>query len=173
MKKTIIILWLVAAASCIFAAGLTFDPFTLYTQKEALKTTPHTYEAWIKLPKDFAPRGGIIAGNYGITAAINFEISSGGAPRLYIDGTRKNSGVGLNADIQFREVNAASGRWTHVAVILNEKEGRADCYINGKLAQTLKEASLNTSAGPISDFTERPPLLPLVIGSDRRIGSPM
>ena len=166
MKKLITAVCLLILASAAFSAGLTFEADMLYAQKKALDRVPHTYEAWVKLPKGYAPRGGIIAGNYGITCANNFEIGGRGVPRLYIDGQNLKT-----ADIQFSTLNAATGLPVHVAIVLDTEAGRADCYLNGVLRETKENVRINNQDKPLAGFEPRLPALPLVIGGDRRIGN--
>ncbi|MBR4749745.1 MAG: metallophosphoesterase [Abditibacteriota bacterium] len=166
MKKLFLAIALILTATGILAAGLTFEADRLYTQGKALDRVPHTYEAWVRLPRDYAPRGGIIAGNYGITCANNFEIGGRGVPRLFIDGEKLQT-----ADIQFSALNAATGLPVHVAIVLDTEAGRADCYLNGRLAESKEEVKINNQDKPLAGFEPRLPTLPLVIGGDRRIGN--
>ncbi|MBR4749746.1 MAG: metallophosphoesterase [Abditibacteriota bacterium] len=166
MKKLFLCVALLLAAASLWGYGISFRPDVYYTQKERLPRPAHTYEAWLKLPRDYPGRGGSIAGNYGMAAGQVFEVYSSGNPRLYIEG--KNN---RQADIKFLNVRAALGRWVHMTIVLDETEHQARCYLNGRLAETLTEVGMYTEPRPLSEFETTDPVTPLVIGGDRRIGN--
>ncbi|MBP5274623.1 MAG: metallophosphoesterase [Abditibacteriota bacterium] len=167
MKKLILCLALILAAVSLSAYGVSFRPDIYYTQKEAPREAAHTYEAWLKLPKGYAGRAGCITGNFDMTChSVIFEVHAAGHPRLYIMGKNFRT-----ADIKFTSVNAATGKFVHLAIVLDEEKHEARCYLNGKLRETVTEAPMPSAVRPLSDFETVDPAIPLIIGGDRRYGN--
>ena len=113
--------------------GMTFtnEPYKLVKK---IDTPINTLEATVYFPKtyNFADRGGVIFGNYNVTApCVNFEIYSNGSPRLYI-----TDAEGKAYSYVFDTVNVYTGKWVHIAIVRENSE-TLSCYIDGKLAQTL------------------------------------
>ncbi len=88
--------------------GLSFDADHAYSQTTAVTATPKTFEAWIKLPAEYATngqRGGAIIGSLktGVNYAIHFEIYTNGNPSIYWWGPSGEKRV------TFEKVNVATG----------------------------------------------------------------
>ncbi|MBO4548784.1 MAG: metallophosphoesterase [Abditibacteriota bacterium] len=167
MKRFILCLALCLASVSLWAYGLSFRPDVYYTQKEAPREAARTYEAWLRLPKDYPGRAGSIAGNFDMTChSVIFEVHAAGHPRLYIMGKNYRT-----ADIKFTGVNAATGLPVHVAIVLDEEKHEARCYLNGRLAETLTEAPMPSTVRPLSEFETVDPAIPLIIGGDKRYGN--
>ena len=140
--------------------GLTFTEYDLYKPAKTYEETPNTFEAWVKLPKSYTARGGVIVGNYGVgNSVINFEIHNSGRPRLYW--TESN---GKNSDWIFTSVNVCTGDWVHVAIVRDVDAGKVHCYVDGVLKQSLAIASDKGSEATI-------PAGGLYIGGDPRGGN--
>lgn len=122
-----------------------------------LEEAPVTFETWLKMPKTgSATRGGVIAGNlfdsyYTGIPIVNFEIFSGGVPRLYwkIDGNE--------FDYKANGVNVCTGEWVHLALSYNKDEKKMTTYVNG---EALHSETL--------DFTPSKLNQPFKIGKDSR-----
>ncbi|MBQ2686440.1 MAG: metallophosphoesterase [Clostridia bacterium] len=139
--------------------GTDFSSNRLYRLANIPEKTPYTFEAEIYFPA-FTPksdRGGVIFGNYeGPEKCINFEIYSNGNPRLFW--TNKN---GTIIQSTFGNVNVYTGEWIHLAIVLDKDAGKAHCYVNGELAQTVKFAGTEGSPCPTT----------YVVGGDLRGGN--
>ena len=125
--------------------GTTFTNTSYYETKNAIASTPHTFEAWIKVDANLSDdiRPGVIAGNYkdNSTQSFSFELHKKGQPALWwYDGT--NTGSKTFSDIDLR-----TGEWTHLAMIVDETKGTVSCYVNGELKQTIEK-----SCGTITDL---------------------
>ena len=139
--------------------GGTFRADQLYPIEQKFDLLPATYEAWVKFPEDMGTaRGGVILGNYGSTGrgVLNFEIYNSGRPRLYCTDTD-----GKNTNLIFSSVNVYTGKWVHVAIVRDTIAGKAHCYIDGKLAESLDLS-----------MTEYAPSTELYIGGDPRENNP-
>ncbi|MBR4308092.1 MAG: metallophosphoesterase [Oscillospiraceae bacterium] len=135
--------------------GGTFRADQRYPVEQSFDTLPATYEAWVKFPADMGTaRGGVILGNYdaGIRGVLNFEIYNSGRPRLYCTETG-----GKTSNLIFSSVNVYTGKWVHIAIVRDVAGGKAHCYIDGKLAESL-DLSMN----------EYIPSTRLYIGGDAR-----
>ena len=149
----------------VFAAtptdGLAFEPQSeygeVYKLSRGLAAMPVTFEATVYFPSSYTDRGGVIVGNYkgsGVEC-FNFEIYSGGQPRLYIiDGNN-------TLNITFDGVNVCKGSWVHVAITWSASTKTAICYVNGEAKQT-KTASVSVSVKNN---------LNVVLGGDNRDGN--
>lgn len=139
--------------------GRTFAADKLLAVEKPLATAPRTLEAWVCFSPHIAneTRGGVILGNYYEVSrnVLSFEIYSGGAPRLYA--VDENGKV---TNLIFSNVSVYNGAWNHIAIVLDDSAGKAHCYLNGTLAQTLS-------------FTTSPPLpgTCLALGGDYRGGN--
>ena len=113
-------------------SGVDFsDGTTEIAAETVLEDTPHTFEAWVKLPSGLTDRAGVIAGNYFDASyddipLMSFEIFSNGHPRLYWKG--KNVNVNYIAD----NINICIDDWVHVAITYDDENDKASCYINGE-----------------------------------------
>ncbi len=135
--------------------GIYFTADGLLKTKEPIKKMPMTYEAWLKLPKGYNDRGGIIIGNYeGSKACINFEVNTRGNPRIYY--MSKNGAVSE----QVFAADVRTGDWAHLAIVNDFNNGKAYCYINGELVQTVEK----TLKGDVPDVV-------YCVGGDLRSGN--
>lgn len=139
--------------------GIAFKAEEIYKPSKKLDTTPNTFEAWVKFPKNMSSgtRGGVILGNYGSgNPCISFEVHQKGMPRLYL--VEANGTV---YDWKFTSVNVYTGEWIHMTIVRDNAARQAHCYINGELKQTL-----SVKATP--DII---PVMPLFLGGDHRSGN--
>lgn len=116
--------------------GNTFKSAESLEAVKALSAMPNTMEAWVYFPADTpaATRGGVIVGNYpqGNKGVLNFEIFTNGNPRMYyIDHS------GTVSNLTFKDVNVYTGQWVHLALVRDNAAGKAHCYVNGTLEQSL------------------------------------
>ncbi|MBQ2730875.1 MAG: metallophosphoesterase [Clostridia bacterium] len=112
--------------------GATFSISDECRLSRGFETTPATYEAWIRVPKD-SNRSGLIVGNYGgdIFPCFGFEIYDQGAPRLYFNESEPGY-----FDAIFRKVDVRTGEWLHLAIVNDVEQNVASCYVNGELKET-------------------------------------
>ena len=136
--------------------GMYFTADDLCATVAPIPQVPRTFEAWVKLPKGYNDRAGVIFGNYeGKGACISFEISTRGTPRLYCtDSSGKVSDQIFSCDIR-------TGDWAHLAVVNDTEHSKVRCYIDGKLAQEVSKY-MSCSAPEVS----------YCIGGDLRSGNP-
>lgn len=136
--------------------ALVFNAEETYLTKKKLGLEPYTFEAEIFLDKSLTGRAGVIFGNYGAGACINFEISSNGKPRFYY----KNVS-GVEVDVTFL-ADVRTSDWVHLAITHNIDEGFLNCYINGELVDT----SFNSS-----EYDPGVTNTTYVLGGDHRSGN--
>ncbi len=123
--------------------------------EEPFSTVPTTYEAWIKCPKNYSDRAGVIFGNYDdvanqIEAYFSFEIYTNGNPRLYFKDVGKDG-----ESVIFDKVNACTGEWLHLTIINDYDNDKSYCYIDGELMQeksAVKPIETISSAMVGNDF---------------------
>ena len=162
MKRFISIILVVLMLANTFAVfaqntddkGQTFTASDMYKTMSAPKSTPRSFEAWIKVDKN-APssRLGIMVGNFGGAAefsAINFEIRNNGNPYIYWNAKT----------VEFTNVDLRTGEKLHLAIVTTATE--AYCYINGELKQTVKATLADIPSNKMNNF---------VIGGDFRSGN--
>lgn len=128
--------------------GAQGESFTADTALPApnLSNAPHTFEAVIRVSKDFNERVGVIVGNYdgGTGMQVNIEIYDGGRPRLYIK--NGNSTVWCVFDVDIR-----SDKAVHIAITVEGKTARL--YVDGiecaayQIACTVPENISNLLVG--------------------------
>ncbi len=116
-----------------------------FTYKDAYKVTknfsssPNTYEAWIKVPKDLSSskRAGVILGNYSSSTAnsLSFEIHKSGNPRIYYKAKDSDA-----VDYIFTDVDVRTGEWLHLAITIDRAAGTLSCYVNGELKGSVAKA---------------------------------
>ncbi len=116
--------------------GRSFNAETLLSASRPLDTAPSTFEAWLYFPEgtDVNARGGVILGNYYDTNrdVVSFEIYNGGNPRLYMVDSN-----GRTTNLVFSNVSVYNSAWNHLAIVLDKAAGKAYCYLNGTMAQSL------------------------------------
>lgn len=102
--------------------------------EERLSHAPRTVEAWVNVPADTPnnQRVGVILGNYDNVSysdisRFNFEIYSNGNPRIYWN-VNKDETISYVAE----NVNVNVGDWVHIAMVLDDADGKASTYINGE-----------------------------------------
>ncbi len=138
-----------------YTLGSSFRADRLVPMEQKLDILPKTFEAWLKLPEDMgSDRGGVILGNYdnSLRGVVNFEVYSSGKPRLYCTDTS-----GVNSNLIFSTVNVCTGSWVHLAIVRDTEAGKAHCYVNGVLAESLDMS-----------ITEYAPSTELYLGGDLR-----
>ena len=144
---------------CVTAAGegITFSAIETYTTKNVLSSAPLTFEAVINVPKSISGRAGVIFGNYTKkNASSNFEITNNGAPRFY--GWKNSSTV---TNLEFKDVDIRGNDYVHLAIAIDTAAGKAHCYVNGELKQTLSCAGYSGIVSPD----------PFMVGGDLRSGN--
>ncbi len=144
MKKIIsyvCMLALVAAMLVPFTAyaetdGVSFNSVETYTTESTIDAAPMTFEAVIKIPTSVTGRGGVIFGNYEAKKidANGFEIYNNGVPRFYGGASTNANGI---TDLKFSQVNVCTGEYLHLAITIDQSVGKAYCYVDGELKQTL------------------------------------
>ena len=116
--------------------ALTFTSSDTYKMCKNVSATPITFEAEIFVPTSVTDRAGIILGNYSMhQKTVNFEIFTGGNPRLYFE-----HGNGTLYDFTFTGVDVR-GSWVNLAVVLDAPAGLVHCYVNGRLRQTISNGA--------------------------------
>lgn len=137
--------------------GMMFNENTICTVSKPFETAPHTLETWIKLPKTYSERGGVILGNYGSArACLNFEIAKNGQPRIYYvyaDKTVHNF---------YFDCDVRTGDWAHLAFVHDMDKKEIRVYLNGVLADT---------ATGIVDYDPDAAKYAVGIGGDNRGGN--
>jgi hypothetical protein len=113
---------------------------------------PNSFAAWVKVDSNYpsATRVGVMLGNYPVTNAINWELSTAGRPRVY---WAYGSGSLLDWTVSD---DLRTGQWEHLAFVRDPARGFF-YYRNGRLA------AAQTNAGPT--------VLPVEaawVGADRR-----
>ncbi len=112
-----------------------------YTVNKLNQEAPNTFEAEVFLPKSYTARAGIIYGNWGSGASINFEINPNGKVRFYHTDTN-----GIDQNLIFENSNIRTGDWAHVAVVHDKAANATLCYINGELVGSLAYYEYNENA---------------------------
>ncbi len=139
--------------------GRGFTAEKLLALAKPLALVPRTLEAWVYFPENipYQTRGGVILGNYheANSCVLSFEIYSGGAPRLYLADE-----YGRVTNLLFSNVSVYNGGWNHLAIVMDETQGKAHCYLNGNPAQSLSLTALP----PV-------PASSLAVGGDYRKGN--
>lgn len=146
MKKlgiTLLFVCIVALTLCltVFAAsedttkGMVFSSNNMYTAGVPFSSVPSTYEATLYFKKSdlTTDKGGVIMGSYisDSKAAINFEVTASGNPRMLIINNGANK-----YDILFDKVSVVESKWVKLAITLDNANKLASCYVNGELKQT-------------------------------------
>ena len=137
------------------AGGRSFSAAETHVIAKTFEKAPVTLEAVVSLPEGFQGRGGVILGNYtGSSKCLNFEIFSGGNPRIYyID----ENGTGFN--YIFKKVDVRGGGPVHIAVVNDAGSGKLLCYKNGVQADSIDGAAA---------FSELSLKGAMTVGGDRR-----
>ena len=160
MKKFLVFVCLAAmmiSAIIPFSAsaesdGVVFSVNEKYTTTSAINDVPLTFEAIINVPVN-ADRAGVVIGNYNKSdVSYNMEIYTGGVPRFYAYYSSSKK-----VDIKFSDVNVNTAEDLHLTITIDTANGKAYCYVNGELKQTVSKA-----------VTETVSLNPYMIGGDLR-----
>ena len=125
--------------------GLTFTAGASYTLGKAVSEAPSTFEAEIMLPAGYTERAGIILGNYDKKPATSFEVGTNGNPILYIN-TDPDLNSANNIHYRFNNVNVATGKKIHLAIVRDFQSGEVRCYVDGYLKETLSISTKDTNA---------------------------
>lgn len=142
--------------------GMTFKSTDTYKMYSAFAEDdrPVTIEATMFVPKDKMGRTGVVMGNYSQGKwSMTFELINGGQPRIYFE----TLGGQNQTDLIFSNVDARTGYWAHVAIVIDIANGKATCYLDGKEMQTLS----------ITQSVDYPRVFetPFYLGRDTRSGS--
>lgn len=126
------------------AAGVTFTAIETYTTESPINKAPLTFEAKINIPASVTGRAGVIFGNYNKKqASVNFEIYSNGIPRFYA--WASSSSI---TELEFTNVHVNTGKDVHLAITIDVAAGKAHCYVDGEVAQTLSCAGFTGLVSP-------------------------
>lgn len=112
---------------------------------------PNSFAAWLRVPRDVPDqrRVGIVAGNYPEAGSVNWEVHSGGRPRIHWN----RGQVDWTIDVDLR-----TGQWLHYAFVRDTAQGRMFFYLDGQLVATHDKVG--------DDVSE--PQTAAHIGGDRR-----
>jgi len=118
----------------VYNTALVFNGTDTYVKLEQpYANVPNTFEAWVKVPKDFPDdtRVGVIIGSYDANNRegsfnVSFGIHKTGSPRIYW-----NNG---EVDVIVTEYDFRTGDWVHLAVVRDEtvRRGVFTFYMNGE-----------------------------------------
>ena len=153
---------LVAPPTSLFDNALNFDGDNDYiqlNQSAGVGDTSNTVELWLKVPEvgtgglTASERVGIVLGGYNSNPHFNYEITTGGVPRVYWNGGQVN----LSAS----SVDLRDGKWHHLAYVRDVALNQFLIYVDGV------EVASSTSAG--SDLVMT---VPQRIGRDNRTSTP-
>ena len=144
-KLTALLLATLILASCLgylptIAAdnGMSFNSYNIYSTADPMIQFPKTIESTIYFPANpsTANQGGVILGNYqdDKPAYFTFEIKSDGTPALTLVDISKNM-----YSFTFNNVNVFTGKQVHIALTIDTTESTVSLYIDGVIAQTLKQ----------------------------------
>jgi len=99
---------------------------------------PNTFAAWLRVPQDLPDhqRIGIVAGNYPEAGSVNWEVQTGGRPRIHWN--RGQVDWIVNVDVR-------SGQWLHYAFVRDAAQGRILFYLDGQLVATHDKAGDDVS----------------------------
>lgn len=139
MLMSVIAISINAATPTATTTGMTFDNSkdNIWKTNTLFDVAPHTFETWIKVAKGETGSGSGRVGNIfnnfigSGNSTICFDIQTNGNPRLYW-GYNTSS----QANIKFSNVDVRTGEWLHLAIVLDAKNLKLHCYINGELKQT-------------------------------------
>ena len=145
IKLTALLLATLTLISClgylpIVAAdnGMAFNSYNIYSTSEPMTQFPLTSESTIYFPADTpsTTNGGVILGNYqdDKSASFTLEIKNGGTPVLTLVDTSKNTYT-----FTFNNANVSTGKQVHIALTIDTAASTVSLYIDGALAQTLKQ----------------------------------
>ena len=142
--------------------GTSFDNYHIYSTAEPQKEFPLTMEATIYFPSGTDPTvdSGVILSNYKDekTSSFCLEIKKGGIPVLTLLDNFKNTYTYV-----FSNVNVDTGKVLHRAIAMDTTASTITCYINGEVAQTLKQRIPSPLTDTLKSIT--------CIGGDNRLES--
>jgi len=140
--------------------GTSFDNYHVYSTAEPQKEFPLTMEATIYFPAGTDPTldSGVILSNYKDekTSSFCLEIKKGGIPVLTLLDNFKQE-----YSYTFSKVNVYTGKVLHLAIVLDTTASTITCYINGEVAQTLKQRIPSPLTDTLKSIT--------CIGGDNRL----
>ncbi len=131
--------------------GITIDRGDELVVSKILEETVSTIEATIffEQTKGEYDLGGIILGTLDAESGFSVSVESGGTPRIVL------RGGGVTVAKTFSSAKLYTGRWMHLAFVIDRSLNEIRLYLDGELCDTLQK--------PIPDFTSA---LPLIIGGD-------
>ncbi len=140
--------------------GVTFSADTYYKAETPFSEPIISFEAWVKVPNSLISGAStciIISNDWGYEEEyIGFGINKRGIPHIYMRG---DDGGNM---VVFKEANVRTGEWEHFAIVINNADMEAYCYVNGELASTKK---MTAAAGKIYERSH-------FIGNDGNSGKP-
>ncbi len=110
--------------------GASFEQFDNTTSPNPPNSVPRTFEAWIRT----LDANGAILSNKFRADCISLELKNYYPTLTLIDSGNKNVNT-LEFD---KAVINSAGRWTHIAITIDDITQTASCYINGELIQQLE-----------------------------------
>ena len=174
MKKIVLVLMSLLMIASLAVPAIAADEGMIFTAEQThplnktLDKGPQTFEAVVRLPKDYTARAGLILSSYKSNGntAISLQINSGKVLELYYEIDAEKA---ANVRHKFTEIpvtRIATGEWVHIAVVKDEANGKAHAYINGEFIQTAENATQ-----PYGYFSGKVEPLAPCIGGDHRTGN--
>lgn len=129
---------------CDQIEGLAVNQDEQYILDQQLPSFPVSFEAVFTLdPYDNQESKMTLFGNDGLyDPTLIFYVNKNGHPGVQM---RPTAGYNLNYYYLFDQVTIPAGEEVHLAITMNLKEKRLNCFVNGELVQTIKNVS-NLSA---------------------------
>lgn len=174
MKKIVLVLMSLLMIASLAVPAMAADEGMIFTAEQTHPTQkllakgPQTYEAVIRLPKDYTARAGLILSSYKSNGntAISLQINSGKVLELYYEIDAEKAASVRHKFTEIPVTLIATGEWVHITVVKDEANGKAHAYINGEFVQTAE-----TATQPYGYFSGKvEPLVPC-IGGDHRTGN--
>ena len=108
-----------------------------YTTEKVISTLPKTYEATVKVEKNYSSAYPIFSSFLDSSSpSFSFGVNSDGRPFISVMDDSL-----VNHTVTFDEIDLRTGEWVNIAATLDTDASRALCYVNGELKST-KESTL-------------------------------
>lgn len=115
--------------------GVTFAQDPIWRCNDRIEQTPNTIELWLNLPAKEPVRHDILLSTTGDGGSyLTLQVEPNGNPLLIWDTDQQ-----ITYNWHFDDVQLRTGSWEHLAIVRDVDAGRIFCYLNGQLAQTIKE----------------------------------
>ncbi len=170
MKQIIAIILTVLMLSALFPVsvlaapadeGIKFASNDIYEVNKPYAEIPLSFEANIYVAKGINGRGGIMLGNCsGAKSTLTFSLQVTGRPRLYY----VNNGTVVDIQFEGCDVRSQDGDWVHLAIVIDQSNAQAHCYIDGVLKQTKSHEGLAYITPEVLSVPHR-------LGGDYRFGN--